>query len=581
MAIKAATVVEIDIDQCTRTYGVSPCTASLSVGSPNKCYNSWATCQLYSAFNKGVNTLRFIDQTYHVKGQNLIPCLRGVTGTEQEVNISGYSSTLKGLGKRAQVSIDFADFTDRDTLTDKYWAERISGAAQFNAVGYDPKDRGSFWAKFKARNPNYSGRPLRVIRGYIDDAGQFVGQETRSYVMEDMQGPDSSGRVKIVAKDILALADNKKAQLPMPSEGKLIADMTTVQTTLTLNPAGIGAKYPASGYVTIGSEIMGFTRAGDVMTVTRGQMNTAAATHSVNDTVQLAYHVDQARADTVIRDILIDYAGVPSAYIDFPEWQAEFNKWGPAYILSTTITKPVGVTTALGEICVLGMTLWWDEVNQKIRLRLNHPPESEPVTLSDRNNLKSIQQQDNDEERASRVWFWSKQIDPTKGLSNENFERSFFAISADEELPFAYDEVKTHTIFTRWLDHGTGALVNILAGRILNRYKRAPIDYIVEVDAKDNIQLSDVVNLSSYIVQDATGLPTDRLTQVYYRKTSNDNDTITLKLQRFQFDWYYGSITENSRPTYPMSTPAQKTAGVYFVGPSLKFADGRDAYRFV
>ena len=37
------TVVEVDLDKCTRTYGVSPCTASGSSG--NECYNTYATCQ--------------------------------------------------------------------------------------------------------------------------------------------------------------------------------------------------------------------------------------------------------------------------------------------------------------------------------------------------------------------------------------------------------------------------------------------------------------------------------------------------------------------------------------------------------
>lgn len=575
------TVVEIDIDQCTRTYGVAPCTASLSVSNQHKCYNAWGSCQVFSAFNKGVNTLRFCEDTYPIVGSNYIPALRSVGGYEQEVNISGYMDTLAGLGKRAHVNVDMRDFTDRDTLTDKYWADRMSGAAQWSGVGYDPEKNGTFWSKFKARNPNYAGRPLRVIRGYVDDAGAFVPVETRAYVMTDIKGPNSGGGVTIVAKDILDLAENKKAQAPKVSFGRLLADMTDSQTSLTLNPAGSGAGYPSSGYITIGSEIMSFTRSGDVMTVVRGQQGTQAATHAVNDSVQVAFHVSNQRADAVIYDLLVNYAGIDPSYIDYPEWQAEFNTWGPAYLLSATICKPTGVVQLLGEICVLGMTIWWDEVNQKIRLQLNHPPMVTPVEINDRNNNISIEQEDNEDERASRIILWTLQLDPTKDKAEGNFERSFVAVSADEELPFAYGDVRSHTIYNRWLNHGSGALVNIIAGRILNRYKRAPISYKVEVDQKDDIQLADVVVLESDMVVDANGLPLKRLTQVYYRKNNDDKATITLGLQRFQFDWYYGSITENSRPTYPLSTDAQKAKGVYMVGPSLKFSDGRDAYRFV
>lgn len=578
---RPVTVVEIDIDQCTRTYGTAPCTASLSVSNQHKCYNGWATCQVYAAFNKGVNTLKFCEPTYRIAGENYIPCVRSVSGYEQKVNISGYMDTLAGLGARASVNIEMKDFTDRDTLTDKYWEQRISGAAQYSGVGYDPINHGTFWAKFKARNPNYAGRPLRVKRGYIDDVGAFIVEETRSYVMSEIRGPNNGGNITIVAKDILSLADDKLAQAPAVNQGLLAADITNVSTTAVLAPAGIGSTYPASGFATIGSEVVGFTRSGDNLTLTRGQRGTVAASHKQSDTFQVAYTVDNLRADSVIYDLLVNYAKIPAAYITFADWQAEFNTWGPNFLLSATICKPTGVVKLLGEIAVLGITIWWDEVSQKIRLQLNRPALGAPPVFSDRNNLINIKQEDNEDERASRVLMWTVQIDPTKELQEGNFERAFLAVSTDEELPIAYDNQKTHIIYNRWLNHGAGAIVNILTGRILNRYKRAPVTYTVEVDRKDNVKLADVVILESGMVVDVNGNPLRRLTQVYYRKNNDDKHTITLGLQRFQFDWNYGAITENSRPNYNASTEEQKTKGTYIVGPSLKFADGRDAYLFV
>lgn len=574
------TVVEIDIDQCTRTYGTAPCTASLSVSNQHKCYNGWATCQALSAFNKGTNTLRFCEDTYRIAGQNYIPCVRSVTGREQQVNISGYSDKLAGLGQRARIEISMMDFTDRDTLTDKYWQQRMSGAAQYSGVGYDPKMRGTFWAKFKARNPNYAGRPLRVKRGYIDDSGAFVAVETRAYVMTEIKGPNNGGAVTIVAKDILDLAENKRAQAPKSNVGRLVADITATQTSISITP-GTGSGYPASGYATIGSEIVSFTRSGDNMTIVRGQLGTVGASHSATDSVQVAFHVNNVRADLVIYDLLVNYAGIPAGYINQADWDEEFNIWGSAYTLTATICKPTGVTQLLGEICVLGMTIWWDEVAQKIRLQLNHPPTTPPVEVSDRNNIISITQQDNEDERASRVILWTVQVDPTRENANGNFIRAFVAASADEELPFAYNDTRTHIINSRWLNHGAGNLVNIIAGRILNRYKRAPTSYKVDVDQKDDINLADVVVLQSDMVVDENGNPLRRLTQVYYRKNDDKNAKITLGLQRFQFDENYGIITENTRPTYNLSSQAQKDLGTYLVGPSLKFDDGRDAYLLV
>lgn len=580
---RLATVVEIDIDTCTRTWGAGACTASFGGSVVRKCYNTFPTCNVLRAFNKGVKTLRFCSATFPIKTGDYIPAIDGdVGGSEQEINIAGYKSNIGALGVRATVKVTLKDFTDRDTLTDKYWPERMSGAAQQSGVGYDPLSRGAFWTKFKARNPNYAGRPLRVITGTVTSGGVFVPVTTRSYVMQEMIGPGNSGKVTINASDILSLASNDKAIAPIASQGRILSDITATATSLTLAPSGIGnAEYPASGFATIGSEIVSFTRTGDSMTIVRGRRGTTAATHSANDTVQVAFVVDRVRADEVIRRLLIDYAKVPASYINMTEWRAEFNRWGATMILSATICKPTGVSALIGEINQLGITVWWDEVAQKIRIKLNHPPDETPVEWNDSDNIISIEQEDNDDERATRIVLWSIQIDPTKDLSKENFLRGYATVYVDGESPDFYNESRTKTIYTRWLNHGSDSAAKIITGRLLNRYKVAPVTYRVKIDAKDNPNLADVVSLRSYVSTDITGLELPVLTQVFYRKDDRSGHTVEARLQRFQFDARYGVITENSRPRYNASTEAQKNKGTYIVGPSLVFADGRPAYQLV
>lgn len=575
-------VVEIDVPQCTREFGVGACGATLGAAAAYKCFNTFPTCTYKQAFNRGTVTLKFIEPSYSVKGGNYIPALRSVSGREQEVNIAGFSDRAVGLGVRASVNVSLADFTDRDTLTDKYWAERMSGTAQLSGIGYDPMDRGSFWTKFKARNPNYSGFPLRVIQAHYNAAGALVYDVIRSYVISDIDGPSGSGSVTIKAKDILSLADDKKALAPFTSIGRVGVDFNETADNFTLSPAGVGASYPASGRITIGSEIMTFARVGDVMTLTgRGLQGTEAASHSINDTVQVAYHVDRVRADVVIRDLLMTYGNIPAGYIDVAEWSSEFDRWGASMVLSATICKPTGVAKLISEINQLGVTVWWDEVAQKIRVKLNHPPEENPVEISDRNNIISIKQEDNEDERATRVSLWSVQIDPTKDLSAGNFMRNYITIYVDGEHEEYHDESRTHTITTRWLNHGADAAAKIITGRLLIRYQNAPIIYTVVLDAKDDIKLTDVVALNSHVATDPTGNSDTRLTQVFYRSDTKAGSQITVKLQRFLFNARYGVITENSRPDYNSSTQAQKDKGTYLVGPTLLFADGTGAYRFV
>lgn len=575
-------IVEIDQPFCTREFGVGACGASLSLTSPRKCYNTFPTCSFRQAYNAGTNTLRFIEPTFQVKGELYFPCIKSIGGYDQEVNIAGFSPVLGGLGKRASVKIKMADFPYNDITTDKYWQQRVNGAAQIDEGGYRPLDRGSFWSKWKARNPNFAGRNLRVRDGYINSSGGVTFTKTRHYVISEVDGPDTSGDYTITAKDILALADDKRAMAPVAVRGRLSADITAGQASATLTPAGIGASdYPSSGWATIGSEIVSFTRSGNNLTLTRGRLGTQAAAHNVDDTVQVGYRVNNVRADVVIRDLLVNYAGIPTAWIPTSEWAAEMDRWGGTMILNAMICQPTSVAELLGEISQLGITLWWDELAQRVRLRMNRPSEVPAGVISDRNSIISIKRNDEDNQRATRVAFWSVQIDPTKGKAEDNFLRATVSIYVDAESPDFYGQPITKTIYSRWLNQGNDAAAKIITGRLLNRYKRAPVNYDITVDAKDDLKLLDVVNLESYASVDDTGRARSTLCQVFYRGDEKAGSRIKLKLQAFQFDSRYAYVAPNSMPTYNSATEAQKNRYGFIVGPSLQFDDGRGPYQLV
>ena len=573
--------VEIDFDYCTRTFGVGTCNAAFGPAIVRKCYNTFTTCPVQAVYNKATNTLKFIEASYSVKSGNHIPALVKVGGYEQEVNIAGFSNKIGSLGVRALVEVTIRDFPSRDTLTDKYFSQRMDGTAQTNEAGYDPIDRGSFWTKFKARVPNYAGRALRVIQCHYDDAGNLVDDSIRHYVMDEIVGPDKSGNVIIKAKDILSLVDDDKALAPRSNQGRLLSDMTDSDGSFTLSPSGIGnAEYPSSGFITVGSEIMGFTRSGNTMTVNRGRYGTVASTHTANDTVQVAFRANLERADSVIYRLLTEYGNIPASYITLSEWTAEFDRWGASMYLSALICKPNGVSKLIGEINQLGITLWWDETAQKIRVKLNHPPDTAPVEWSDRNNIISITTEDNDDDRATRVEMWTVQIDPTKELSKDNFLRNYKTIGVAEESPDMFGSSRVQIIYNRWLNQGADSTTKIITGRLLNRYKRAPVTYTVKLDVKDDPDLTDVISLNSYVETDITGLVTPKLTQVYYRADDRNGSTVTAKLQSYQFNARYGLIANNARPLYNDSTAAQKLKGSYFVGPTLLFDDATPAYQF-
>ena len=266
--------VELDMDFCANVFGSSPCTAT-GTGDA-KCFNTFISCQDQTNFSNTVKTYRFCSTSGGKVpvGLDAIPCLVGINITPAVIDAG------KGLGLRASCEITLRDFPHSDIRIDPY----VDGRT------YIPINQGSFFGKFKARNPYYNGRVMRVYSGYLSSDGSFniANFEKRTYFLDGFDGIDANGIVKITAKDILKLAGDDRSVCPKPSVGKINADITNSATTATLTPTGVGAlDYPASGYIRIGSEVCSFTRSGDVLTIARGKKGTSAVEHKLGDTVQL------------------------------------------------------------------------------------------------------------------------------------------------------------------------------------------------------------------------------------------------------------------------------------------------------
>jgi len=578
-------MIELDMDYCSRTFGVAPCTAALAGTTVRKCFNTFYTCKDIANFNKSVLTYKFVQPLPdYPKGATVFPYLISTSGSSATVNIAGSDDRMESLGERGTVSATFSDHPYHDRFTDKYAAERVTGAAQTDEPGYDQYTRGTFWTKFKARNPNYAGRPMRKITGYILD-GVVTITSTRHFVISEIKGPNTDGGVTVSGKDILFLADNDKAVCPKPSRGLLLTAVTAdVGQTFTLNPAGIGSEYATSGFGVIGSELVGFSRVGDVITLTsRGQSGTVAAAHSINDAFQQSYSPRLLRIDDAIYDMLVNYAGVNPAFIPFVDWQYEVTRWAPSLRVTTDILKPEGVNKLIGELAILGISIWWDDELQEIGLKVNRPPDTDTVkSISDRNNIVRASQEDRDEDRLTEVLFYTRVIDPTKGVtSGENFLTGSYLIDADAKSVFAFSDTKIKTIYCRWLNHGDDALVKIMSRRLLNRFNKQPVQYIIELDIDDDVRLTDVVSLLSQVISDETGLGREQLMQVISREDTVIGHQIKIKAQAFAFDQRYGYITENTRPSYTLSSDAQRLRGAYFTDGTLTFGDNTGAYRFI
>ncbi len=583
-------IVEFDIDYCTRTYGSAPCTATLT-GTPTgvrKCYNTFFTCQDTANFNAGTLTLRYAkNQSGLPLGTLIYPALVSVSTNPTKINLGGVGDRMGSLGKRARIEIVLQDFTDSDIYTDKYRSGRVDGTAQTDEGGYNPQNRGTHFGKLRRRFPYYQGRAIRVLEGYVGDS--LASMRTRNYVVTEWRGPDASGKVRITASDILDLANDDKALCPSPNSGVIQSDISAAYlSTVTLTPSGVGNnEYAASGFASIGSEIVSFTRSGDTVTLTgRGQYGSEAATHAAGDTFQQCYVADDQLISDTLQDWLEDFAGVSSSFVPISDWQTEENTWLAGYRLNGVVPKPTGVTKLISEVLELGLFIYWDDIDQEIKMVANRPidPGSTIPSRTDDNAIleKTAQIADLHEKRLSRVIFWHGVLDYSDGTKDgSNFAKAYLTIDTSAEGANEYDESRTHEIFCRWLGQGgDDSIAGTVAQRLLNRFRDTPREITFAIDVKDEADTrpAAVIAVTSRVLQDETGNSLATNMQITAAEETAPGHKLKITAQTYTFAGRYGYITENSRSDYAASSDAEKEAGTYIVGGSGTFGDGSAPY---
>lgn len=582
--------LEIDIDYCSRTFGVGACTASLSSIVPDKCHNTYFTCPLLNkqnVFDKQVKTLRYFNNRSNSPlGYVGYPVLKNVSSFTSTVNIAGANESQGAFGRRGTVSASLQDFPDGDVDFDKYVRERESGVAQFNGIGYNPVEFATHFTKLKARFPYYANRPMRIIDGYLED-GNFIVEKTRHFIITNFK-VDDKGNVTLEGKDVLALADDKKALAPKPSKGKLDSDLTVdVGVTFSLTPTGIGVEYATSGFATIKSEIVSFTRVGDIVTLTgRGLEGTVATNQTAGDSFQQALKLTNLRPDDFVEDLLVNFAKVPSAFCPkTSKWAGLVTRWMSSTRLNTIITKPTGVSQLLGELASLGISIWWDDVLQEILLMPNIPvDESQIVDISDEYNILKISQEDRDEDRLTQVHFYSKQIDPTKDYKDKsNYSQLDVLVDAGAESTLAYNDTKVKEVFCRFFNQGGDAAIRVIGIRLLKRFNTAPAHYSIKLDSKDGaLSLTSVIRVNTRVLSSPTGRRKTQLLQIFRKSESNNDGSFEVSAQTFLFEGRFGFCMPNGSPIYTLATTEQKRIGNFAVnGTTLLFPDGSGPYQAI
>ena len=488
-----------------------------------KCFNSNATCQDPTAFDPADVTWRFAKPVDYLPRAIDIeaPSIDSVAYTPATVSLG------KNLGTRATLQVTFKDHPHSDTGEgyDKYLAER----------DYDPFLQGTFWGKFRARQPFMRGQSARFITGLV---GQDIGQmETHHLIVNSIEGPTPDGKFSILAKDALKLADGDRAQCPALSTGFLQADITAVQTSAVLLPAGVGnAEYAASGFLNIGgNEVVSFTRAADTLTITRGQLGSTASTHKAQDRVQVVKRYAAADPADVLNDLLTNFAGMPAAYITVADWQAETAAFlGTLY--TANICEPTSVAALISELIEqAGLVLWWDDIGEKIRLQVLRGITTDAATFTPENFIAgTLGIKEQPETRLSQVQTYFGQKDPTKPLSNlDNYRSTSLVI--DEEAEADYGSAAIKTIVSRWIPEAGRTVADRLGAVILGRFRDGVrrLTFSTARYAGTDVELGRGYRLEAYCIQDPTGAQADMPLQVTRVNPTADRFVVEAEEMRF------------------------------------------------
>jgi hypothetical protein len=408
-----------------------------------------------------------------------------------------------------------ARFPDTGAEGDYYLADR----------DYDPYTQGTYWGKFRARYPFIQGSDVRLIRG---DTNQTLNQmETRHFIVDTVAGPDSNGKFTMVCKDALKLADGKKAQAPVLSNGEILTTITDVQTTLTLTPSGVGnAEYPASGFVNLGGdEICSFTRVADVMTIVRAQFNTEASEHDDGSRVQLCLQYSAELVTDIINDLLVNYANIPQSYIPLADWNSEDN----AYIKRTytaLIAEPESVTDLVNELLQqTASSIWWDDVARLVQFRVLKAVDTNAALYDDSLILAdTFSAKDQNGKRVSQVWTYFGQINPLEDLTKgNNYSRTQVNINPESETNFE-GKPSIKRLYSRWITATSRNAAERLNELILSRYSTPPrvISFALQRDINlTPPSIGGGYNVSNRNLQDETGANAIMPIQVVQMKSTD------------------------------------------------------------
>ncbi len=583
-------VVTLNLDYCSRVFGVSPC---LATGVP--CYNTWPTCRYTSAYLNIGKAYKFCSRDIPIPlpGENVRPYLAEMDHLGQEI------LQQEALTLNQQLTITMSDEEDNDIGIDPYRvSSTLRDAGGGNSQSISPAN--TFWRKLISRNPNYKNRIITVKQGFVKDG--FTEAEYQLYFkgILDNISFDNRHRAKLIIKGLLQLTD---VDYPKKTDGQLSSDIDSSATSFTLkawtgldtSSSPVISQHDSSGYIRINSEIFSYSSISlDTATgittfsgLQRGQFNgdgwSQATSHKAGDMVQqVKTYVDQNPID--IMKSLLNQAGIADADIDVVQFNAERDKWFVGVKFRGILHEPIKVKTYLQELREQTFTSIWQGDDQRITVKFTGPnlPGQTYRQITDSANIihSSHAVDDRKHEYLSRATLYYEIVANSQGTESAHFKRATVVINSNAEGANEFGAVTSRKpIYSRWIrtDLSGDAYTRSVGNRILRQAYQGIQTIQFELELKDeDLALGEIFELTSKDVVDIDGQSKVERWQVVKKQKLSGGKfqyvAVNTRLKR-----RYAFVAPNGTPNYTSASSAQREYG-FISDNSGKMSNGDDGY---
>ena len=449
----------LTMPKCTRTYGVSPCTAPLAT-TAGRCFNTWATCLDRPNYDgSGKREFRFITE-----GDFL-------TGWKQTItNVQHQPPKLKKdwkLWERERFIITLKDFVqERENEDDDEW-HGLRANAPYGT---------SYWARWIARNKHFNRRPALVEIGSVS-GGAFIPDSVHHLFLESADYNEKRG-MSFTLYDGIKIAKEDGAFCPKVRVSdaigtiKLTAEVDDSATTTTL-PATAVFPAPPPEYVSVGGEIMRLVSqtstpapTGDnpnavahALTIQRAQGGSPIRSHDSGDTIQECYSKANANVVDVVRELLSPpFASLPvGVAIDDTTFNFEKSGFLATYGVTNIIAKPEATADLLAQLqesCLF--RIYYNSATRKIEMKsiVGLSAEGEVSQAFGDNNIEggSLTITEEPRQSISAVYIHTRPENyADTSRSKDKWTTVEVYKNADIESPNARGEETAHEIYSRWI----------------------------------------------------------------------------------------------------------------------------------